>query len=316
MRISAQLVDAASGVQRWSEQFDRQFEEPMAVLDEVGQSIVRRVAAHVGKAEEERAQTKGSGPLTAYDLALQGDQAMRAYVRSWTADHLYEARRLFDEALKREPDNARVCAELAHTFLRSYHEPLDQDYTDERVLQHGYELALKAVSLDPHLPIARAHLGWTLLWRRELDASIEEFERAGAQNPSFTDSRFAAVLIYAGAASRALEMIRANLDLDVLLLPHMYALEGHALHMLGRYSEALAPLKESIRRTPRVLLGRLWLSTTLVHLGRHAEAQAVAAEVMRLWPMFTLKGWPAFELYRDRNACAKMIEALRVAGLL
>jgi TolB-like protein len=315
IRITAQLVDAASGVQWWSERFDREFGDDIAVLDEAAQTIVRLAVGHVGKAEEERASEKASGSRTAYDLALQGHQAMRAYLRSWTVDHLYEARRLFQEVLKLEPGNANVCAELAHTFLRAYHEPLDQDYTDEKVLRHGYELALKAVSLDPHLPIARAHLGWALFWMRQLDASIEEFERAVSLNPNFSDFRFAAVLIYAGAVARALEMIRANLGLDPLLLPNMYALEGHALHMLGRYSDAVAPLRESIRRTPRILLGHLWLAATLVRLGQRAEARAVAAEVIRLSPVFTLKNWPAFALYRDWKDHEKMTEALRAAGL-
>jgi len=83
---------------------------------------------------------------------MQGDQALRAYEQSWVSDNLYEARRLFAEAHKVDPGNARICAMLGHTYVRAYADPRVQDSGDPDILKHGYELVNQAVGLDPNLP--------------------------------------------------------------------------------------------------------------------------------------------------------------------
>src|SRR6267378_4049647 len=159
IRITAQLVDAQSGVRRWAERFDRALGDVFAVQDEITQSIVRIVVAHLGNAEGERVSRKAPSSWTAYDLLMQGDQALRAYEQSWAPNHLYEARRHFAEAHKIDPSNARICAMLGHTFVRAYADPKVQNLGDPDVLKQGYELVSEAVGLDSNLPSARAHLG-------------------------------------------------------------------------------------------------------------------------------------------------------------
>src|SRR5262249_26985188 len=54
VRISVQLIDAATGIHRWAERYERQLEDVFAVQDEVASTIVAILAAHVNKAEIER----------------------------------------------------------------------------------------------------------------------------------------------------------------------------------------------------------------------------------------------------------------------
>ncbi len=75
IRITARLVDAASGLQRWAEQFDRGLGDIFSVQDEITRSIVAIVVAHLGNAEIERSMRKPPTSWSAYDLMLQGDQA-------------------------------------------------------------------------------------------------------------------------------------------------------------------------------------------------------------------------------------------------
>jgi adenylate cyclase len=315
IRITAQLVDAPSGVRRWAERFDRQLGDIFSVQDEITQAVVSIVVAHLGNAEGERTARKNPSSWTAYDLLLQGEQALRTYEQSWAPNHLYEARRLFAEAYKVDADNARICAMLGHTYVRGYAEPLIEELGDRRIADHGYELVSKAVSLDPNLPLARAYLGWALFWLHQPEAAVAEYERAIALNSNFSDWRFPAVLAYAGAPKRALEVVQAQFRLDPFHPPHMHAFQGHALYMLKRYQEALTPLRECIRRGPQVLLGHVWLAATLIRLGERAEARAIIADVMQRAPLMTLKRWPAPSLYRDPHDGEHMIEALREAGL-
>jgi len=315
IRITAQLVDAQSGVQRWAERFDRDLGDVFAVQDEITQSVVAILVAHLGNEEGERVLRKPASSWTAYDLLMQGDQALRAYEQSWAPAQLYEARRNFAEAHKVDAENARICAMLGHTFVRAYADPAVQDFGVRDVLKHGYELVSQAVGLDPNLPLARAQLGWAFFWMHQPDAAVSEYEKAFALNPNFSDWRFPVVLVYAGAPLRALDVARAHVRLDPYHPPHLHAFQGHALYMLKRYQEAVMPLRECIRRGPLVLLGHVWLAATLVRLGQRAEARAIIAEVRKRAPQMSLKRWPAPWLYRNPDDADHMIEALREAGL-
>lgn len=314
IRITAQLVDARSGIRQWAERFDRALGDVFAIQDEITQSIVRIVVAHVGNAEVERVSRKKLDSWTAYDLMMQGDQVQRVLEQSWNPKYLYEARRLFTEALKVDPQNARICAKLGHTYVRAYADPAAPDLGNRKDLDHGYELAVKAVSLDPNLPLARAQLGWAYFWMGQLDASIGEFEKAVALNPNFTDYRFSAILVFAGEPARALDVLQAHVRLDPFHPPQLHPIQGHALYILKRYPEALAALREGLRRGPHIVLGHIWLGAVLIKLGQHAEAKAAIATAVKQVPGLTIAGWPMFSRYRNAGDAAHMIDALRAAG--
>src|SRR6202040_1273624 len=124
IRITADLVDAQSGVRRWAERFDRELGDIFAIQDGITHSIVRIVVAHLGNAEGERVARKLPSSWTAYDLLMQGEQALQAYEQSWAPNQLYEARRHFTEAHKFDPGDARICALLGHTYVRAHGDPM------------------------------------------------------------------------------------------------------------------------------------------------------------------------------------------------
>ena len=281
IRITAQLVDAQSGVRRWSERFDAALGDVFTVQDEITRAIVSFVVAHLGKAEVERVSTKLANSWSAYDFLMRGDQELRIYERTWASPHLFEARRYFAEAHRIDPGSARIAAMLGHTFVRAFADPGIEDLGDASVLNLGYDLVSRAVNLDPNLPLTRAQLAWALFWSHKPDLAVKEYEKAFSLNPNFSDWRFPVVFVYAGEAARALQVVETILRLDPFHPPHTHAFHGHALYMLGRYEEALAPLRECIRRGPHVVLGHVWLAATLRasradrrsqvdHRGRHA----------------------------------------------
>jgi adenylate cyclase len=313
IRITAELVDAQSGVRRWAERFDRALGDIFAIQDEITHSIVRIVVAHLGNAEGERVSRKPPSSWTAYDLLMRGDQALQTYEQSWVPSHLYEARRHFEEAHKSDPDNARICAMLGHTYVRAYSDPADPELGNLDLLHQGHELISKAVRLQPNEPLARSLLGWTFIWMRQPDAAVREYEAALALNPNFGDPRFAGALVYAGAPLRALDVVQAHVRLDPFHPPYVHGFRGHALYMLKRYAEAVTPLRECIRRGPQVLVGHVWLAATLARLGQRTEAREIIAEVLKQAPKMATR-WGAPTLYRNPQDCEHMREGLREAG--
>jgi adenylate cyclase len=314
IRITAQLVDAQSGVRQWAERFDRALGDVFAIQDEITRSIVGIVVAHVGKAEVERVCAQTSDSWTAYDLMMQGDQLQRALEQSWDPTYLYEARRLFAEAFQIEPQNARLCARLGYTYVRAYADPAAPDLGKRKDLEYGHELALKAVSLDPNLPLARAQLGWAYFWMHRMDASIGEFDKAIALNPNFTDYRFPATLVFAGEPARALDVLRSHVRVDPFHPPQLHPIQGHALYMLRRYPEALAAVREGLQRAPQIVFGHVWHAAVLVKLGQRVEARAAIAAALKFAPEISISSWPMFGCYRNPDDAADMIDAVREAG--
>src|SRR5215468_784643 len=147
---------------------------------------------------------------------------------------------MLEQSLAIAPDYARAAAMLSRTHVDAYVEPFDGDYLSPAALDRALELAETAVRLDPHLPQARAQLGQVLLYKRQHDAAIAEFERAFALNPNFIDYRFAQAMTYAGEHARAIEIIEANMRLDPFpRLSSSYGFMASAKYMLKRYGEVV-----------------------------------------------------------------------------
>jgi adenylate cyclase len=159
LRIAAQLIDAISGVHRWAERYDRELRDAFAVQDEMARTIVALLAAHVNRAETERALLKPPAAWEAYEYYLRGAEAFFLHWNRRTKASLCDARRLLEQSLVIAPDYARAAAMLSWTYIHAYIEPFDGDYLSPAALDRALELAETAADLDARLPQARAQLG-------------------------------------------------------------------------------------------------------------------------------------------------------------
>ena len=316
VRITAQLIDAATATHRWAERYDRKIKDVFAVQDELARAIATVLVAHVNRAEAERTLLKPPASWQAYDYFMRGADILASYWSTVKVDDLHESRRLLEKSLSADPAFARAWSALSTTHVIAWRNRLDTDYLNPAALDRAYELANRAVQLDPNLPHARASLGTVLAWKRQHDLAVAEFAKAIALNPNFTDWRIAIALVYAGQAARAVEILSAHMRLDpfyVPLAPHWMGLAHFALR---QYPTALTYLKECALRAPAYGAVHLWLAATYARLGRIDEARAEAAIVLRLDPDFTIartaQSTIAFKHQRDSEHC---FDAMRMAGL-
>jgi adenylate cyclase len=170
VRIAAQLIDGTTGDYRWAERFDRELHDVFAVQDEVVRAIVATLAAHVKRAEIDRALLKPPAAWESYEYYLRGAEALLLHMNRRTKASLYDARRMLEQSLAIDPDYARAAAMLSQTYIHAYVEPFDSDYLSPAALDRALELAETAAHLDPRLPQAHAQLGYALLWKRKHDA--------------------------------------------------------------------------------------------------------------------------------------------------
>jgi adenylate cyclase len=316
IRIAAQLIDAETGAHRWGERYDRELHDVFAVQDEAARAIVATLAAHVRRAETERALLKPPATWQAYEYYLRGAEALLLHFHRRSKASLHDARRLLEQSLVIDPDYARAYTMLSRTHVGAYFDPIDGDYTNPAALDRALELAETAVHLDALLPQARAQLGFVLLWKGQHDAAIAQFERAFALNPNFIDYRFAFVLLHAGEPARAIEIIQANLRLDPF--PSLVASSSfmaHANYLLKHYEEAVRLARECTSRLPNLQACRLSLGTAYAQLGQFEEARKETAEVLRINPGFTTERFKPLAVYKNPEDLEHRLDGLRKAGL-
>jgi adenylate cyclase len=316
LRISAQLIDAATGAHRWAEHYDRMPEDVFTVQDEVVRTIVAILAAHVRKAETERTRAKPPNSWQAYDYYLQAVDGLGSFNVSFSVQELYQARRLIERSLVVDANYAASYAILARTYTLAWAYALDGDFLNPDALDQAHQFARKAVQLDPNLPQAHAVLAFILMWKRQHELSIAEFERATALNPNYVDWRFGLALVYAGQSKRAIEVLETYTRLDPFYHPLALGILGLARYMLKQYSRALPVLRDFVSRAPKFRTGHAWLAATHARLHQIEEARAEATEVLRLQPNYTIIGTARLvSPFKHAKDDKHFLDGLRKAGL-
>ncbi len=110
LRITAQLVDAASGFPVWSERYDREMSDIFAVQDEIAHKIAEALRIKVTPQEQAELAAKPTENLQAYDLYLRG----RSYARRRTTQDMEFALQMFDNAVALDPKFALAWAAIAN----------------------------------------------------------------------------------------------------------------------------------------------------------------------------------------------------------
>jgi adenylate cyclase len=206
VRITAQLIDAASGYHRWSETFDRELADIFMIQDEIAQAVAVQMKVQLEGASTPEA---GSPDLLAYDFYLQG-------VSRWQARgeaNLRQAEAFFRESLQHDPGFAKAWSGLGlvHAILPEW-STADQA-ASARVARDAGE---RALALDPDLPEAYTVLAYVALIELRLETSHALFERALDRGPSYASGVqwFGWALTVAGELERGEMMNRRAILLD------------------------------------------------------------------------------------------------------
>src|SRR5215831_15778134 len=167
LRISGQLIDAATGGHLWADHFDGVVEDIFELQDRVASSVVGAIAPKLEQAEIGRAMRKPTESLDAYDYFLRG----MAHYHLFTKDSLLEARRLFRRATDLDPNYAAAYGFGAWCIAVA--EPNAWLAEPERDIAEGVRLARRAVAIGMDDPVALLTGGAVLTnMARELENGI------------------------------------------------------------------------------------------------------------------------------------------------
>jgi adenylate cyclase len=311
VRITAQLVDAATGGHLWSERYDRDLKDIFALQDEITMKILTALRVKLTEGEQARVYDRGTGNLESFMKVLEGS----SYFFRFNKDDNTVARQMFDEAVALDPENA-----VAYTMLGWTHQ-MDVWYgsaeSPVKSMERASELAQKAVALNETLDSPHSLLCHTYLMKRQYEEAIVEGERAVALSPNGADAHahLAMTLSYVGRPEEAIGLFKKATRLNPMP-PNWYFLSlGYAYCVTGQYEKAIATVKKALQRNPDDMMAHIALATSYIMGGREEEARAEAAEVLRIDPKFSLEYYANTLPYKNQADTELMIDALRKAGL-
>jgi adenylate cyclase len=310
VRITAQLVDAGTGGHLWAERYDRDLEDIFALQDEVAQKIVSALAVKLTDDEQERLERGYTDNLEAYDYFLRGLE----YFNRLTKQGTDQARRLFERAIDLDPEFAAAYGHMSLTHWLEWSFGWTQDF---QILEKAFELAQKAAALDDSLPEAHRILGILCLWKKQHDQAIALTERAIALNANYADAiwQLGQVLSFAGRPEEAIGLVKKAMRLNPMY-PVVYLWDlGHAYMLAGRYDEAIAALTRVLHRNPNFHPAHIYLAIAYSELGRAEDAQAEAAEFMRMSASMSWEDWRQRLPYKDQTVVQGFFDVLRKAGV-
>jgi TolB-like protein len=272
IRVTGQLIDAASGKHIWAERYEREMHDIFAVQDEITRHVCAAIEPHLYAEEGFRAARRVPGSIDAWGLVVRAMGLVSRLGRRQND----EAQQLLRTAIGIEPGYARAHAVLGWAVWWA---SLCYWWPDT---VEGYRQAARhaehATALDPTDPWARMTHGLCLSTARQHESALVELKAALDLNPSFALGRTAYGwgLLRAGRYEEAI----AESGMAVRMSP-MDSFSGiytaiHGLSLLGarRFEEALPFLRTSVAAFAEYAGHINTLISCCGHLGRLDEARA------------------------------------------
>lgn len=231
IRLAVQLTNLNTGYLMWSESYDRNIENVLALQDEIAQLVARKfLSSNVLIPTILSVQVPGND-LVAYDFYLKG----RYYFYRYTMENIEKSLNCFKRAIERQPDFAQAHAFLAFAFMAL------GGYVNPKYLKEGRQFALNAIALNPQLEAAYFSLCLVqMVIDQDWQGAKSSIEKALAINPRSSEAHRIYGIYYAmqGQLQHAIYEHELALKYDPLNILFLRGL-GMLLSFAGRYEEAL-----------------------------------------------------------------------------
>jgi TolB-like protein/DNA-binding SARP family transcriptional activator len=312
IRVSAELTDAGSEAQVWSDRYDRPLTDIFDLQDDVSSSVAAVVDPAVRSAEIERARRKPPTDLSAYDLYL------RALHHLWggTRDDVAKAIDLLRQSLSLDQTRTPTLAALAWGLVMA--SPLGA-HTSPDAATEALGLARRAVEQDGTDAFAHAVYGFTLFGPAgDNDQGRIHASEAVRLNPSsaFAWGVLGMIDSMGGDYENAIVCLHRSLVLspyDSMLHLWMTGLTA-SYFALGRHEDGIAWARKSIRHNPSNGTGHRMLAANLVAVGRLEEAREVT-RYRDAAQKTTIRDLRAMRFFKQTDALERYLSAQQVAGV-
>jgi adenylate cyclase len=182
VRITVQMVDAATEGHLWAQNFDRQMDDIFAIQTGIAKQVAKSLKVKLLRGEVKRMKSSAPMNTSAYAAYLKG----RSLLLSRTDANLKAAKELFESAIALDPAYAPAYSGLADAYilLRDYSLAIPRP----TARRQARDLVSKALEMNPDLAEARATLGLLLASEYDFGGAEKELRRAISLNPSYSNA--------------------------------------------------------------------------------------------------------------------------------
>jgi adenylate cyclase len=288
VRATAQLADADTGLELWTQHFDADRAGTIDLQDKIAHAIVIELEPELTRAELSSIQRLRPDNLDTWSRYRKAVGAIS--LKGWNEESAAEAIEELRQITRTDPDFPLAHALLGLLIAFAANMSLISDTPEVR--KEAREASERAIELDPGGSEVVGYAGCAIADLGEDLRGCEMLERAIEIDPSNAQARVA--LGTAQARLHRLDEGIENLRLGMRLSPRDVRIAfwgmflANALLNAGRLEEALAEASLAARRDGRLYTARLVTARTLVKLGRNDDARTALAEARRIRPNMTL----------------------------
>jgi len=281
LRITAELVEAATGMHVWTERYERKLDDIFLLQDELTLSVVAAMQPSLRSAEIERVKRKRPDSLDAYDLVLQAQHDVYAQMQ----ENVTRALVLMKRALALDPHYA-----LAHGFTAMcYHTLYLRGGLGEENRQASVRHAQAALLHGQDDALALTCAAFCIgMDGHDRAGALPIFEAALAISPSSALTYFLGSVMFAwgGGAARGIEWGERGIRLSPF---DPWRASGHIAVALGRFQQgdfeqAANAARKAVQSRPGFSICYMVLAAPLAKLDRIQEAKNAAARALELQP--------------------------------
>ncbi|MEP7131111.1 MAG: TIR domain-containing protein [Sphingomicrobium sp.] len=269
VRVSAQLIDGDSGIERWSQSFDRPLGDVLQIQSDIASSVAQALSTALGSKAGAKLPPGGTTNAEAQDYLLQaiateGDDSDAGMLRRIA---------LLDQATRMDPNYAEAHARKgfnqdiwASTYARDSREK-------DRVEAQALESVKRAIAIAPDMPLGHSALGLIYSNQLLMNRAIGELQRAvdlsGANAWTFLNA--AIVFGQVGRQSEGESMIQRAIALDPIN-PIAHWIQSWVLLYGHRYPASLEAARRALAIAPGNIRARSLAGWNLIMLGRTDQA--------------------------------------------
>jgi len=312
VRVTAQLIDCASGGHLWAERYDRDLTDIFEVQDDVTRQIVGALKLKLTAGEKSRITGAGTKDVAAHDLFLKGRELMfsprkdRAAFEEWMD--------CFRRAAALDPNYGAPLAGLAMGYAFDF----QNGWTGEpdASLREGQRFVDEAIAKDDTDPFAHYVAAAIFLFAKDYERAEAEGARALSLNPNFALALAGRglALILIGQPLKAIPLIERAMRLDPAQQQYFHFL-GTAYFLARDFETAATCFKDRIAVNPATDLSRAFLAAALGQLGRAEEARAIWHELTEINPRYSFEEHIGRLPFKNPDDAELFAEGLRKAGL-
>ena len=277
IRISAQLINGTTGIERWSETYDRAPGDALKIQSSIAENVANALSIQLGRVEKAALTLGGTANAAANDLYLKAVAAVA--VAGSEADYRH-ALAMLDSAIQSDPNfaaayarRATVLSDLAGQFSNSP----EEIHTG---LDRGITAANRAIELAPTYAPGHASLGSALISQLAIAKGLAARRKAYQLSPgdSFVTRSLAESLSMVGQSAEALQLADRAIALDPLN-SSAFAIKAKCLLFARHFVPAIAAARQSLALAPARTLSKLLIASSLILLGRPQDALAELAKL-------------------------------------